>query len=161
MIYFRPLEEKDFADVSNYVCSPEVARYLTWRPCQSETEVRKIFEKMIQCKDFPNTYLAIEYHEEVIGTLHLIFRAPGYVQYGFGVTPIHWGKGLGTLIVEKTFEYLTNTRWTDELKEIWADVHVDNVHAHKVLNNNKFIEAGPLKENPERIRYVYVWDEQK
>ena len=157
MIVLRNLSESDFKDLKKFVSNSQVTKYLTWKPYFDDKKIREFLEKSIACVDFPNEYLAIIYKGKLIGTIHLIDRYQGCVQFGFGIMPDLWGQGLGNVAVCMTLDYIKKTKWSERVKEIWADTHKDNLIAKKILLKNNFINTGFIDDENIRERYKLIW----
>jgi RimJ/RimL family protein N-acetyltransferase len=138
-VTLRNLNQGDYKNVRDYVCSPEVAKYLTWKAYTQEKDVKDYFSKALPKIACPDEVLGIEYQGKIIGTVHLLLRQDNFIQMGFGITPHLWGKGIGVQTLEVILNYIQNTEWSNMSKEIWADIHQDNIYAAKTLQKCGFI----------------------
>ena len=142
-VTLRHLNQGDYKDVREYVCNPEVAKYLTWQVYTQEKDVKDYFHKVLSKTACPDEVLGIEYQGKIIGTVHLILRQGNFIQMGFGITPHLWGQGIGTNTLEAILGRIQNTEWSMISKEIWADIHRDNIYAAKTLQKCGFILQKP------------------
>lgn len=156
MIAFRNLLKSDFESLKAFVGDKRVTRYLTWESYTEDKKVINFLDKAGECTEFPNEYLAVIYKQRLIGTVHLISRGNGYIQFGFGITPPYWGKGIGNEIVKKAINYIKTSSWLENAVEIWADTHQENIHAKKILLKNKFSYNGLISQESNRERYILV-----
>jgi len=142
-VTLRHLNQGDYEDVRDYVCNPEVAKYLTWQVYTQEKDVRDYFNKSLPKIACPDEVLGIEYQGKMIGTVHLILRQGNFIQMGFGITPHLWGQGIGTKTLVVILSHIQNTEWSKISKEIWADIHQNNIYAAKTLEKGGFILQKP------------------
>ena len=95
MINFRHLKHKDLNDVRDYICDPNVTKYLTWNTYVNEEEINKYMCYATTCVKFPDEILAIVFGGKVIGTAHMIMLNDGVTQIGFGIQSKYWNRGIG------------------------------------------------------------------
>jgi RimJ/RimL family protein N-acetyltransferase len=156
-IKIRSVEINDFAAIKEYITSADVAEYLTWQPYINEDLITEYFLKIRKANSFPNETLVIEYDGRVIGTIHFIFREKKCTQFGFGILPVYWNKGIGDKVVKLSLEYFFKSEWAKHSHIIWADVHRLNKFAIKVLQNNGFsLSKKSIEHN--RNRYLIIYD---
>ena len=137
-ITLRHLNHDDYAAIRDYVCNPKVAKYLTWQVYTQGKEVESYFKKILVKVASPDEVLGIEYKKKIVGSVHLILRQSKFIQMGFGIIPNLWHQGIGTETLRIILGYIQNTDWSQISKEIWADIHKDNIYAAKTLQKNGF-----------------------
>lgn len=154
MIELRHILPIDFNDMKSYVTNDQVTRFLTWDTYKNEEHVRGFLDKATGLNKFPNEFLGIIYKNKMIGTVHMIERKNKIVQFGFGILPVCWGRGLGAEIVKNVISYLKSGEWIKFVNLVVADIHKDNVHAIRVLEQCGFTKSIRQKvDSSERLRY--------
>ncbi len=152
-ILFRHLTASDFVQLIEFVTDSKVTKYLTWEPYSDTERIKGFLNNAEKCSGFPNEFLAIIFETKLIGTVHIIDRQNGCIQFGFGITSDYWGQGLGDGIVKATLNYINTSEWQEKTSEIWADIHRDNIFAKQILIKNGFIRSGTVtgENNRERL----------
>jgi RimJ/RimL family protein N-acetyltransferase len=151
---YRHLNLTDSKKISSYLTDPRVSKYLTWKAYSSQADIEEYVKKSVKKLNYPDEVLAIEAKNEILGTVHFILRPGGIVQFGFGIKPNYWGKGLGRKIVADMLKILSTAEWKKHCKVIRADVHKDNIWPQKVLLLNDFKLADKNVGN-DRYRFLH------
>ena len=160
LIRIRGVEKNDYQDIKKFISDQSVARYLTWEAYIDENKIKEYFNGILKQKKYPNETLAIDYNKNVIGTIHFIYRNHGCVQFGFGILPAYWHKGFGTAIVKESLKYIENSLWKKNIKELWADVNINNKYAIYILLKAGFrLNKKNIQTN--RDRYILSYEKTK
>lgn len=152
-IFLRHINDTDEKEIWQYVSSPLVTRYLTWDYYTDIDTFTKYFFVAKHKTSFPDEVLAIVSDTgSVIGTVHFILRKDTAIQFGFGILPELWHRGIGMEVVRVSLAYLKkNKSWA--VYPIWADVHQENSAAVTILKKNKF-ELVQRAVELQRDRYI-------
>lgn len=113
-------------------------RFVMGRPF-TEAEALARFDKALKTnEDYPQVgwyCVSDKKNQNFVGIAKLVFVEMGLAEVGYGMMPIHWGKKLGTEMLQTLVDYAQTIA---EINELLAIVHPDNVASKKILANQNF-----------------------
>ncbi len=154
MLQLTSFKENHYNDFVRYVCSSQVAKYLTRDVYQSDHQARIFFENAKTKNTFPNEFLAILLNGKLIWTVHMISRWENITQIWWGIMPEYRYKWYGAKSFNLMIKYVTKSQRGKNTLTLWADSHVDNVFAIRIIKTYGFVEWEEIMYN--RRRYIYM-----
>jgi RimJ/RimL family protein N-acetyltransferase len=156
-VRLRHATEEDYQGILKFATDKDVSKLLTWQPHAAESETKRYFAKILKADSYPDETLIIEADGHFAGTIHCIARDDRHVQFGFGLLPQYWHRGIGTKAVDQALEYLAITAWRQKMTELWADTHASNEHAIRILIRAGF-QRLDAEISPSRQRYILRYE---
>jgi RimJ/RimL family protein N-acetyltransferase len=139
-----PIMDDAQAIFQSYAQSPEVAKYLVWKPHASIHETRQFLSiclSVIQSGSSHPKVVTLRATGEVIGMVDIRVKGP-LGDLGYVLAAAHWGKGLASEAVS----CLVNTAWKiPTLYRIWATCDVDNKASARVMEKAGMQREGILR----------------
>ncbi len=147
-LMLRPLGERDIPALFQIFSDPEVMRYWSTPPWDSEEEALKLVlrdQSAMAQGDYLRLGLELQTSGELIGhcCLFSFSEQSKRCEIGYGMARQHWGHGLMhealTALVEHAFETL-------QMNRIEADIDPRNTGSANSLTRLGFIKEGFLRE---------------
>ncbi len=148
-IYFKELNKADIMEIHSYASDEEVSRFIGWKlMCSLEETLHHIETMKKRELDGTHLYASIvdKSTNSVIGTV-MIFnfdKEANHAEIGYVLDKKQWGKGFGMesvkLISQYAFEELN-------LHKLHASVVAENVGSARVLEKNRYLLEGRLKDH--------------
>ncbi len=149
-VILRKIEETDIEKLFEIYSNKNIFDYIPGDVKKSKVTVLKMighFER-----DFTKgktIFLGIcltEAPAEIVGIAEIFDydRKVNMVTIGYRINENNWHKGIATQAVEAIVDYLFNTC---EINRIQAFVMPENANSHKVLQKNKFVYEGVMRQS--------------
>ena len=139
-----------------YASKPQATRFLSWATHQSVDETRKYLDNAVERWNSGTDYAySIRLKNGVlIGSIGIV-NDDGKIQFGYVISPVHWGNGYTT---EACLRLLSIVKSTSGLYRIGTFVDAENVASIRVLLKCGFIEEARL---PKWFRFVNQGNQPK
>lgn len=128
-----------------YASKPEATRYLAWPMHKSIEDTRAFLRYAIESWHQGTDYsfsIRLKSTQQFIGSFGAIHE-DGKIQFGYVLSPIHWGQGYATELCRKMMDIL---KMIPTLYRIGTFVDLENEASLKVLLNSGLIEEGRLQK---------------
>lgn len=153
MITLEHLSFVNKEDIIHYITNIDVSRYLTWKPYTEAEDIESYMQYAFSCNAFPDEIMGIFSEGKMIGTAHILAKGENVAQIGFGILPIHWNKGIGTVVLQSIIDHIKNSEWRDNTQFIRAQIHKQNKYAIRLILKQKFVlELENCKPDMDRFR---------
>jgi [ribosomal protein S5]-alanine N-acetyltransferase len=126
-----------------YASKPEVTRYLAFPTHQSVGDARNFLEYVTGAWDRGTEYafgIRLKGENRFIGSIGFI-NDEGKVQFGYGISPNFWNKGLTTEACQAVLKLLKGQK---DIHRIWTFTDAENVASGKVLLKCGLVEEARL-----------------
>jgi RimJ/RimL family protein N-acetyltransferase len=151
-IVFKYIDEKNFPDVVGYITNKDVCKFLSWQPYSLGEDIKKYRIYAEVSRSYPDEIMAIYEKEEFLGTLHILKKESGICQFGFGILPEFWNRGLGTAISKKIIEYIKGSEWSTHFDILYSVIHDENKSAVNIAIKSGFL----IDQNQSGVRESYT-----
>ena len=128
-----------------YASKPEATRYLAWQTHKSIEDTRAFIRYAIESWHRGSDYsfsIRIKSTNQFIGSFGLIHEE-GKIQFGYVLSPVHWGYGYATEVCSKMMDLL---KTIPSLYRIGTFVDSENEASVKVLLNSGLVEEARLEK---------------
>jgi ribosomal-protein-alanine N-acetyltransferase len=127
-----------------YASKPEATRFMAWATHREIVDTRGFLRYAVAAWNEGMDYsFAIRLKESgrMIGSFGVI-NENGKIQFGYILTPTHWGNGYATEVCRKMMTLLSEEK---EVYRIGTFVDVENIASIKVLEKSGLVEEGRFK----------------
>lgn len=145
-LVLRKIKGNDYIDAFNNWCNdPDVSRYTLWKPHNSSSETKKLYDLWIDEYKSPDTFrwiVELKDTHELIGTIDVAskkFINYGAVEIGYCYGKKFWNKGYATEALKAVIKYLFEEV---EFDVIYADHMSNNPNSGKVMKKAKMSYEG-------------------
>ena len=128
-----------------YASKPEATRFMSWPTHRTLEDTRSFLKHTIQGWAAGTDYsfaIRLKDANRMIGSCGIL-NDEGKVQFGYVLSPTHWGRGYATEVCRKMMEIL---RTQSEVYRVSTFVDVDNVASARVLLKSGLIEEARLEK---------------
>jgi ribosomal-protein-alanine N-acetyltransferase len=129
----------------SYASKPEATKYLSWPTHRSIENTRAFLRYAIQSWDLGLDYsyaIRLKQSNQFIGSFGII-NDMGKIQFGYVLTPTHWGKGYASEACMKMMSILKTQK---DLYRVGTFVDQENIASIKVLLKSGLVEEARLKK---------------
>ncbi len=140
-VYLSRLKHEDAEEIFySYASKPEATKFMLWPTHQNLDETREFLGRTVYGWNSGSDYsfgIRLKESNRLIGGCGLI-NEDGKIQFGYILSPTHWGRGLAT---EVCFKLMEIVRSIPEVYRVSTFVDSENVASVKVL-----VKAGLVQE---------------
>lgn len=120
----------DYKDMYVFASSPEVTKYLSYKPHESPNTTKELLILWVNRYDNENTYeWAIEYNGKVIGSIDVVEQNETECYLGWQLDYPYWNKGIMTESAKAVVDYLFDVGF----EKIGANHDTRNIGSGKVM----------------------------
>ena len=148
-IYFKALSTDDVHEIHSYASDEDVSLFIGWPLMNTLNETRSYIDVMLK-RELEGThyYASIiqKTTEAIVGTA-MIFNfdhEANKAEIGYVLHKDYWGKGYGTESVALMNNFAFKTL---NLHKIYANVVDENIGSARILEKNKFVLEGRLRDH--------------
>ena len=128
-----------------YASKPEATRFMSWPTHQNLEDTRSFLRYAIQGWAAGTDYsfsIRLKVHNRLVGSCGLL-HDEGKIQFGYILSPTHWGRGYATEVCRKLMEILKKM---PEINHVGTFVDAENVASVKVLSKSGLVEDARLEK---------------
>lgn len=128
-----------------YASKPEATRFMSWPTHQSMEDTRSFLRYAVSGWRAGTDYsfsVRTRKTNRMIGSCGLLHEE-GRIQFGYIISPTHWGQGYGTEVCCKLMELV---RTIPEIYRVSTFVDIENTASVKVLLKSGLIEEARLEK---------------
>jgi RimJ/RimL family protein N-acetyltransferase len=134
---------------------PEVMRYI--RPVKSKEETTAFLKEVVTYSEINPAFGRMAVIEKqsaaFVGSFAIIpLEKTEFMQIGYALLPMHWGKGFATELVRYGLDYI---RENELLNDIFAVTEDKNVHSQRVLLKTGFAFQKIFEEGGKTLHLYY------
>ena len=156
----RAMDHRDYRDMYEYACDPQVTKYLLWAPHDSP-EYTKRYLKQVEASykkgQFFDWGVELTKEKKFIGTCGLasIDMANSCGEIGYVFNPAYWGKGIATealsLVINFCFDELAFNRLesrymvgNDASRRVMekCGMKFEGIRRQSLLNHGEYVDVG-------------------
>src|SRR3954464_1959668 len=126
-----------------YASKPEATRFMAWPTHQTMEDTRIFLKHAVTGWNAGTDYsfgIRLKEPNRLIGSCGLL-HDDGKVQFGYVLSPTHWGRGFGTEVCRKLMEIV---RAQHDVYRVSTFVDVENVASARVLIKSGLVEEARL-----------------
>ena len=135
----RTFEPTDAAALFTILQQPAVAKYETWSPYQTETDVAEMLQRRLSWDQADDDFFAVTLQGKLIGTAEVAMITPSSAEIAYLLDPAVWGHGLGTELAAALVQFAFETRHYELLT---AQIYPENKASQHVLEHLRFQLVG-------------------
>lgn len=128
-----------------YASKPEATKFLSWRTHRSVEDTRAFLRIAIENWNYGSDYsfsIRLKSNGRLVGAFGVI-NEDGKIQFGYVLSPSHWGSGYGTEVCKTMVEIL---KTFPGVFRVGTFVDVDNTASVKVLLKCGLVEEARLEK---------------